>query len=231
MTSEFPAPGNTRANSANSGRKQTGLSRLNPFRNLPSLLSEYKKAYLWLNAGFYGAMAVGMLAAAIHPPLHESTIADAREQLSQPGLGASISQAYDTENVLLAIAITFAVNLGASVLLTTLPSFVVPFLGIALVGYRAVYWGFLYTPAEHDMSVLPHYLTLLIEGQANVLVILAVYVHGRRWLWPHSSGLTSRWAGYKSGVRATVTLTVAAAAVFFVGAVYEALEVIYLIPK
>jgi hypothetical protein len=176
-------------------------------------------------------MALGMIAAAIHSPLHESTIADARAQLSQPGLGASISQAYDTENVLVALAITFAVNLGASLLLTTLPSFVVPFLGIALISYRAVYWGFLYTPAQHDMSILPHYLTLLIEGQANVLVVLAVYIHGRRWLWPRSSGLTSRWAGYKSGVRATATLTVPAAAVFLIGAAYEALEVIYFIPK
>ena len=100
-----------------------------------------------------------------------------------------------------------------------------------MVFYRAVVWGFLFSPIGPDRAALiPHGLTLVIEGQAYVLAAFASYAHGRMFLWPGRYGLESRWAGYKAGGVATVWLYGLVALTLLIGAVYEGIEVIYLVP-
>lgn len=88
---------------------------------------------------------------------------------------------------MLAAGLTFLVNLliGAFVTLT-LPSLLIPFLGILMAFYRAVEWGFLFAPVDGSVgSILsPNGLTLVIEGQAYVLAAFAIYVHGKMFLQP-----------------------------------------------
>ena len=196
-----------------------------------AVFAEHGKAYLCLNVAFYGALVLSMVVATVVPSLHANALADVDRQLSQPGLGQAVSGAYEGGHPVSAIAVTFAVNLVASVVLTTLPSFAVPFLGLAMVIVRVVTWGFLFPPVGPDaIGLAPHYVTLLIEGQANVLAAFAVYVHGRRWLWPRAHGLGSHRAGYLSGAHATAGLYLLVGAVFLIGACYEALELLYLVP-
>lgn len=42
------------------------------------------------------------------------------------------------------------------------------------------------------VALIPHSLTLVIELQAYVLLMLGAYVLGRHWIWPRSVGAESR---------------------------------------
>jgi hypothetical protein len=60
--------------------------------------------------------------------------------------------------------------------------------------------------------------------------MLAVYIHGKAFLWPHKYGRVGHAQGYLEGLRRTGWLYVLVVLCLAVAAVYEALEVIYLAP-
>lgn len=197
-----------------------------------SIIKEHKKAYIVLNVVFYGLVLIGMVAAAFIPELRTHTNLGVAQSLSQPGLMAVVKEAYGNGHLLTAIGLTFAVNLAVALCQTTLPSFVIPFVGMLVTLCRAVLWGFIFSPTGADRATLtPHSLTLLIEGQAYVLAAFAAYVQGRMLLWPSRYGRASRWAGYKAGVSSTARLYVLVTLALLVDAIYEAIEVIYLMPR
>ncbi|WP_284232440.1 hypothetical protein [Arenivirga flava] len=72
-------------------------------------------------------------------------------------------------------------------------------------------------------------MTLLIEGAAYVLVAFAAWVQGRMFLQPRRYGLTSRRAGYVGGVKSTLKLYLPIIALLVIGAIYEAVSVIFVI--
>jgi len=195
-------------------------------------IREHLRAYVVINVVFYGLLIVAMGVAAVFPQLHESLWGLAEGESGGPGILGAVDRAYQDGDVLVAAALTFVVNLTIGALLTvTLPSFVIPFFGVGFVIYRVVQWGILFTPAGPEAGVLiPHMLTLVIEGQAYVVAALAVWLHGRMFLMPRRSGLPSRWVGYAAGLGATVRLYPLVVVLLVVGAVYEAIEVIYFIP-
>ncbi|WP_025859227.1 stage II sporulation protein M [Pseudomonas sp. CHM02] len=196
-----------------------------------ALIQQHRRAFIVLNLAFYGLFAVMMLVTALTPELHGVFEPNIDKAFAEPGLFKMAGDIYASKNLPLAMAITFLVNLGVAVGMTTLPSLLIPFAGIALTLYRGFLWGVMFSPIGADRATLiPHSLTLLIEGQAYVLAAFAVYVQGRMWLWPHRYGLGSRWDGYKAGVRATGRLYLLVTLALLIGAVYEALEVIYLMP-
>ena len=78
--------------------------------------------------------------------------------------------------------------------------------------------------------MIPHSLTLLLEGQGYILALLAVYVSGNTFLRPRSVGLNTHGEGYVNGLKQTGSLYVLVTLFPAVAAVYEALEVIYLVP-
>jgi len=132
-----------------------------------------------------------------------------------------------------AMALTFVVNLFIGSLIDiTLPSLIVPFSGMLLGILRAVLWGFLLSPASPQLrfSMIPHSLTLLLEGQGYILVLLAVYVQGRAFLWPLSVGVEGHWKGYLEGLKRTGLLYVLVTLTLLAAAIYEALEVILIVP-
>jgi hypothetical protein len=73
---------------------------------------------------------------------------------------------------------------------------------------------------------LPHYLTLLLEGQGYVLAMLAIYVQGR-WVLP---GMRPRGQAYWNGMVEAMRLYALVAIVLAIAAMYEAWELIYLAP-
>jgi hypothetical protein len=93
--------------------------------------------------------------------------------------------------VLNAIGLTFVVNLFLASLLVDYRSFVgYSVFGLLIGIYRAVLWGLIFFPGHPDMQVvmIPHSLTLILEGQAYILVMLAAWLQGRAFLFPQSAG-------------------------------------------
>ena len=99
--------------------------------------------------------------------------------------------------------------------------------------YRATLWGLIYAPTSAQMVtiLIPHSLTLLIEGQAYVIAMLAAFLHGRAWLWPRSVGATTRWQGYRARLRLTARLYLLVIGLLLIGAVYEVAEAVLLLAR
>lgn len=191
------------------------------------------RAYVVLNVLYYGVVAVAMLVVTGNPQVQQ-VLTDAVVASFTEGPLVSVFEAYAGGNVLQAMALTFVVNffLG-SVLVLFVPSLLIPFGGVAIGLIRATLWGLLLAPTTPELQVtmIPHSLTLLLEGQGYILAMLGAYVLGRAFVSPSSVG-ACRWRdGYVTGLKNEARVYVLVAIVLAVAAVYEALEVIYLVPR
>lgn len=184
-----------------------------------------------LAAASLGAFLIGILATVFVPELRPGGLGALQGEPGAPGVGSLIADAYRSGNIAIAAAVTLAVNLLlASLLQTTLPSLIVPFLGVLLTLLRSLSWGVLFTPVgAEDPLFLIHWVTLAIEGTAYLVVGLAAWVHGRYFLQPQRFGFVSRRAGYVAGLAATLRLYVIVVVLLVVGAIYEAITVILFI--
>ena len=195
------------------------------------IIKENKKVFIIMNIIFYGLFILCMLVAWVFPDLQANAIASVDQDLSIPLMESTVVAAYDNGNILLAAFYTFLINLVVGSFLTmTLPSLIIPFSGLLMGLYRAGTWGFLFSPIQNDVSLIPHYLTLLIEGQAYILVMFAIFLQGKSFLFPKGLGIKSRWGGYKHGLAQTAWLYIPIVGVLLLGAVYEAVEVISILP-
>jgi hypothetical protein len=144
------------------------------------------------------------------------------------GLGPLV-QAYTSGNLLGAMLVTFLVNLvlGSAVVLT-LPSAILPLAAVPMGVYRAMLGGLLFAPT--DVSGLGptlwwHVPTIVLEGEAYVVAMLGA------WLWwrPVVGRSGARWAAWRRGLGLQVRLYPLVAALLAVAAIYEAVEVIYIL--
>ena len=99
-----------------------------------------------------------------------------REALSTSGNPLGVAGvAYQSGNIPLAAAVTFGINfvLG-SLLMITLPSILLPGSGILVAGVRAMAWGLILAPVVQSLAyaMLPHSLTMLLEGEGYILATL-----------------------------------------------------------
>jgi len=202
------------------------------FRKAIALVRLHRRAYLVLNVCYYATVGIAMLAVTSHPEVQQMLTQSVLEAFSQ-GTMADVAAAYAGGNVVQAMVLTFLVNffLGSFVVLM-LPSMLVPFAGVGMGAVRAVLWGLLLAPTtpELRMAMIPHMGTLVLEGQGYILAILAAFVLGRAFVSPSSVGATRWLQGYGIGLKQALTLYILVAAVLAVSAIYEALEVIYLVP-
>ncbi len=202
------------------------------FRKAIALVRLHRRAYLVLNICYYAMVGIAMIAVASHPEVQEMLTQSVLEGFSQ-GTMAQVAAAYANGAVLQAMLLTFLVNffLGSFVVLM-LPSMLIPFAGVGMGAIRAVLWGLLLAPTTPELRVamIPHMGTLILEGQGYILAILAAFVLGRAFVSPSSVGATRWLQGYGIGLKQALTLYILVAAVLAVSAVYEALEVIYLVP-
>ena len=196
------------------------------------IIREFRRAYIVLNLVYYGLVVFGMICVVFNPSLQQLLLDAVRSAFTEGPL-STVTAAYGGGQVLLAIVFTFVVNLTiASFLWITLPSLVIPFSGLVTGACRAVLWGLLLSPSNPDMRIvmIPHSLTLILEGQAYILAMLAAYVQGRAFLWPATVDATTHTQGYWAGVKRSVRLYLLVAIVLAAAAVYEVLEVIFIIP-
>ncbi len=196
------------------------------------IISQNRKAYVILNVAYYGLVILSMVYVFTNPAIQQ-TMLDAVGQSFDEGPLSAVSEAYGSAQVLPAMLLTFVINLFAgSFASITLPSLIIPFSGVLLGIYRAVLWGLLLSPSESSLigPMIPHSLTLLLEGQGYILAMLAAVVHAWALIRPASVGETNRLRGYLVGLKQAAWLYVLIVIVLAVAAIYEALEVIYLVP-
>ncbi|HSK83657.1 MAG TPA: hypothetical protein VK902_09710 [Rubrobacter sp.] len=199
-------------------------------RSAWSLVKEYRRAYLILNLIYYGLIAGGMVYVAFDPAL-QKTMWDEVGEAFGTGPMRGVIDAYSSGQVLVAAVLTFAVNLiVGSFVFITVPSLIIPFSGLLIGVYRALLWGLLFSPsAAVGAGLVFHLPTIILEGQAYVLAMLAAYVQGMAFVRPRSAGAKTRREGYREGVKRSVRIYLLVAIVLFVAAVYEAVSVIFII--
>lgn len=190
----------------------------------------HARALLALNALYFGVAALAEGYAFLNLAVQSELTQVAVDAFSPSGGLGALVQAYLGGELLLAIVLTFLVNLifGSFVFLT-LPSTVIPFAGILLGLYRAVLWGLLFAPTETSTlgpTLWLHIPTILIEGEAYVVAMLGV------WLWWHAVFTRSgeRWKGWRQGLVLQTRVYAAVAALLAIAAIYEAIEVIWILP-
>ncbi len=197
-----------------------------------SMALTYRRAYITLNIIYYGLVALGMAYVSANPAVQQALVEQVGSAFTEGPLSA-VGGAYGGGQILAAMALTFVVNLVlGTVLVIGLPSLIIPFSGILMGVYRAVLWGLMLSPSHPGLrlAMIPHSLTLLLEGQAYIVAMLAAYVHGRAFLWPKSAGVEGHGRGYVEGLKRGLRLYLLVTLLLLVAAVYEALEVILLVP-
>jgi hypothetical protein len=180
---------------------------------------------------YYGLILVFMGVAAVNPGLQNELIRATDESVTNGPL-AMVGEAYSDASVLKAMAMTFVVNLFiGSLAFMTLPSMIVPFLGILSGVYRAIAWGLIFYPGHPEMRIvmIPHSLTLILEGQAYILVMLASWLHGRAFLFPRATAAEGYRHGYVDGLKQTGMIYFLVVPILLAAAVYEAVEVIAMV--
>ena len=91
-------------------------------------------------------------------------------------------------------------------------------------------WGLLFSPtAVLGADLVFHLPTIILEGRAYVLAMLAAYVQGMAFLRPSTVGVKTHRQGYWEGVKLSVRVYLLVVVVLFVAAVYEAVSVIFII--
>jgi len=195
------------------------------------IIKQHKKAFININIAFYGILILTMLTILYAPELQNYFKPDIDQAFAKPGILKTAGDVYAHGNILFAIVITFFVNLVITLTMTTLPSFIIPFIGILAVLYRAFLWGFLFAPiGPYKITMLPHALTLLLEGQAYILAAFTSWVHGSMFFWPKRYGMTSRWEGYNAGLVSTTRFYPLILVTLLISAIYEGIEIIYFMP-
>lgn len=194
-------------------------------------VQENQRAYIVLNIIYYGLVAVFMIYVAFNQELQKSLMNEIGAAFMIGPL-AFVGQAYVNAKAFTAILATFFVNLLiGSFASITLPSLIIPFSGMLVGIYRAILWGLLLSPANPDLRLvmIPHSITLIIEGQAYILTMLAAYIQGRAFLWPKSVGFETRAKGYLEGLKRTGKLYLLVILILGIAAIYEVIEVVIMI--
>lgn len=194
------------------------------------LVKENRGAYITINAIYYGLIIIFMLVPVFVPEIQEQLLKAIGSAFTSGPL-AYVGQAYINAEVVKAVLLTFVVNLfAASLIYMTIPSLIIPFFGSLMFVARAIIWGLIFSPASPDMrlTMIPHSLTLILEGQAYILVMFAVYLQGRAFLWPQTAGVDGHGRGYLEGLKRTGKVYVLVVLTLAVAAIYEVIEVVLL---
>ncbi len=132
-----------------------------------------KRLFLLVHVVYFGLCLIGMLFVYELPELQNAMLALVGAQVeSGSGLLGIAGRAYASGNIALAAAVTLGINfVVGSFVWITLPSAIIPGIGVLGALFRALVWGILLAPTFSAFSgtMLPHSLTLLLEGEGYIL--------------------------------------------------------------
>jgi hypothetical protein len=201
------------------------------YGDLADILRKDWKLFLAVNVLYFGTLLIGAVIAFIIPSTQDAVLAVFLAQLKS-GTLSPVGQAYGSGNILNAAASTFANNLIYGTLWgITLPSLLFPPYGLAIGCLRSLTWGIAFIVPHGHMTlkvILPHLLTLLIEGEAYVIAIFGCLRQIEGLLWPHRLGEASRLGGYLRAVSDNIRLLIPVTVMLAIGALYEAFELLYI---
>jgi hypothetical protein len=202
---------------------------VNNWLRLPLLeISKYKRLFLALHFIYFGVAILFMLVAYLLPELQACLLAGIKSQVTGgSGPLAVAGKAYMSKNILRAAVTTFVINffLG-SMAYITIPSIIIPAIGVLAAVFRAMAWGLLLAPNFDTLAgaMLPHSLTILLEGEGYVVasffgLLVLVYLF-RKAEGPSIPGR------YGKALLMNLRGNVLVAIVLAIAAIYEAIEVI-----
>lgn len=196
------------------------------------LVRRHRLALILMNVGYFSLVALGAVYAFLNPAAQQTLIQTIVEGFGMQPLSWA-RDAYLSRDVPAAAAVTFGVNsLMGSLFSITITSLLIPFLGIAIGFYRALVWGLALAPTSPELAraMIPHSLTMLMEGEGYILAMFGVHL-----LWQSAfnglkeGGIGGFIAGYRAGLHANLHVYLLVLLVLAVAAVYEAFELIYLV--
>jgi hypothetical protein len=203
------------------------------FLNALRVVNDYRRAYMLSNMVYYGLFIGGVIAMALVPAsLKESMIQQLGVFLTT-GTYAPVTEAYDSGFVLLAILLTFVVNLIIGRFFSiTLPSVVIPFSGPLMYMPIAFTMGAVVSLALGTRTIIDINLFLLaaLELQSSVIAILGAYIQGKALLFPKSVGLATHQQGFWLGIKESLYLYALIIAVLAIAAVHESFLFFVVLP-
>lgn len=202
------------------------------FRAALDTIRNNRKEYAALNLLYYGLVGVSMVYSYAFPEIQMQLMEALREEFVE--VFPLVVEAYTSGNFLLAVALTFSINLVlGSFVYITLPSFFIPFSGIVMGCIRAVGWGLLLAPTSPELAttMIPHSLTLILEGQGYILAMFSAYIHWKGVIWPKQIGKEKRFEAYLAGIKKTIHIYLLVAFILAISAIYEAFEVMHILGR
>jgi hypothetical protein len=202
---------------------------VNNWLRLPLLeISKYKRLFLALHFIYFGVAILFMLVAYYLPELQVCLLAGIKSQVADGSgpLGVA-GKAYMSKNILRAAVTTFAINLLlGSLAYITIPSIIIPAVGVLGATFRAIMWGLLLAPTFDALSgaMLPHSFTILLEGEAYIMaaffgLLILVYLFRKA----EGPNIPRR---YGKALLMNLRGNLLVAIVLAIAAIYEAIEVI-----
>jgi hypothetical protein len=210
------------------------LSIMGLLRDIRDIFRKDRKLFLYVNVYYFGLVLLGALIALAFPQAQLFLINTAGNILGGGAFNpfTAIGDVYRSGNVLDAAAVTFVYNLVLGTLVEiTIPSLAVPFWGPILGAVRALEWGIMLiipVPGVFPLDrAVPHYLTILLEGEAYVVAIFACVRQARVLLKLGSIPADQRIKTYVSAMVDNFKLLPVVALLLAVSALYEAWEVMF----
>jgi hypothetical protein len=143
----------------------------------PLLEMKARPRLVWgVHLVYFGLVIAGALLVSSQPDLQTVLLGKVREALTTKNnpLGVA-SEAYGSGNILRAAVVTLLINfLLGSLAFITLPSVLLPGIGVLLAGLRGIAWGLILAPATVTLALamLPHSMTMLLEGEGYILATI-----------------------------------------------------------
>jgi hypothetical protein len=197
---------------------------------LPGLeaVCSHRRLYFWLNGIYFGLAILTGLFIYFSPAVQFMLINMVGVQISSgEGILGWVGRAYAAGNIPYAAFATFTVNsLLGTLAYITLPSFVIPGIGLVTGFVRGALWGLLLTPASEGMarSMIPHSITAIIEGEAYVLAMIYVFLMAAEVYKGKGDLKTRYYRGMVKNLYGFLWVLIFLA----VAAIYEASEIILL---
>lgn len=202
------------------------------YNDIKGIFKKDWKLFAIVNAIYFGMVGVGAIVALAYPDLQMSLINAAGQTFGSGSPLGGVGEAYTTGNIPMAAVLTFVTNFFLGTLAAlTIPSLIIPFWALLMGAYRALLWGIMLVipvPGLMPLSVLgPHYLTILLEGEAYVVAIFACTRGLFALINPKPFGTDSRLKAYWQAIKDNSKLLLVVIALLAVAAVYEAWEVTF----
>ncbi len=200
-----------------------------PFLAGPLLEMKARPRLVWgVHIVYFGLVIAGSLLTYKFGDAQVVLLGTVREALGTPNNLLGIAgQAYRSGNIPLAAAVTFLINflLGALAVIT-LPSIVLPGIGVFVAGLRALFWGLILAPTSQTLAhaMLPHSGTMLLEGEGYILAMLFAALIPIHIVRRRLGG--NPFTRFARAVSLNIKANFWIALVLAVAAIYEATEVI-----